>query len=1086
MRIYWSLFFVLCIGLLKTQTNADCPNAIPLCTTPNFTFYAGSTYGTIDELPLSNTISNPGTNPASTNSGCLLSGENRPQWLLITIGNPGTLEFVFGSGTSANPQLGFYDWAMWPYSPSACSDILNNILPPIRCNWNSSQSGGTGIASSTNIPTGGVSSNYEPPLLVNGCQQYIICISNYSGVNTLVSFQSLGTASLSCSPNCLTLNSPQVCIGSFTNVVGVSTGNLSNVSFSLSPGNLSSPSPSFAVNPSVTTSYTMYASGINTQSALVTQSAVTTVTVYPQPVLAPSFTQATCLSSYKAFNLGLSFNPSPAIPAYTVSWSTIPFGVLSPTQTATSGAGIQPIPYSVTVTAAGGCKAITAFTMQNAPEPVSIELNPPGSSHLITCAQNSINLVTVNASYSYTWSNGVNAPITGPLAVFTTSMLGTWTINAVNPISGCTSSLAVNIGQSTLVPNGIITPTFQTITCNLNNAIPIQAFANPSVNILHQVTSPLGGIYTNNTYSISYTPGGPGTYSYCLLNTTNGCSTCKTFTVTSNQGFPTFSVSSPQNFTLGCTTKSVATININNASATNSLQIPNGGPVSYTLLSPGSSTVTPTGTLSGNSSYSVTVPGTWTVITKDNTSFCETRLPVSVLQNTLGPDISALVPQQILDCYVTRVTLKGQSSTNNISYLWSFPGVPGNLNSDSIVVFSNVTAPSNTLVANYTLTITDNNNTCKSSSVIPVYQNLFKPKALISNGGTSNFNCITSTVVLTNQSSTGIPPNTIYTTNLPIVAQVWEGPSPQEPAQMNSTYTGSMVGIYTLTVLDLNNGCVSKTTTTIADNKVYPQFVDPLTPAQFTLDCGKDSVAISPRLSNQTPAFQYNWLAPPNAIISGAQSGTLITKTTGLYRVIVTNNITGCVANGNVVVVNGTLQAGFEADKLEGFAPLDINFSNTSKSQNNLNINSYWSFGNGTFSNTASANLMASTVYSLAGTYSVSLFARKGTCLDTFVKVIRVDLPSKLEIPNVFTPNGDQVNDFFFFKTSNLEHITLLIYDRWGNKVVEMNSDSGNVIWDGKNQQSKDMSEGTYFYVVKASGKDGQTYNKTGTVSLLR
>ncbi len=1086
MRIYWSLFFMLCIGLVKAQTNADCPNAIPLCTTPNFTFYAGSTFGTINELPLANTISNPGTNPASGNAGCLLSGENRPQWLLITIGNPGTLEFVFGSGTSANPQLGFYDWAMWPYSPSACSDILNNILPPIRCNWNISQSGGTGIASSTNIPTGGIAGNYEPPLLVNGCQQYIICISNYSGVNTLVSFQSLGTASLSCSPNCLLLNSPQVCIGSFTNVVGVSSGNLSNVNFSLSPGNLSSPSPSFAVNPTVTTSYTMYATGINTQSALVTQSAVTTVSVHPQPIVTPSFTQATCLSNYKAFDLGLTFNPSPAIPAYTVSWSTIPFGVISPLQTTSSGTAILAMPYSATVTAAGGCKAVASFTMQSAPEPVSIQLNPPGSNHLITCAQTSINLVTVNASYSYTWSNGINAPITGPLAVFTTSMLGTWTINAVNPVSGCTSSIAVNIGQSTLVPNAIISPTFQSITCNLNNALPIQAFANPSVNILHQVTSPLGGIYTSTTYSISYSPGGPGTYSYCLINTTNGCSSCKNFTVTSNQGFPTFSVRSPQNFTLGCTTTSVAIINITNASATNSLQIPNGGPVSYTLLSPGSSTATPTGSLSGINTYTVNVPGTWTVITKDNTSFCETRLPVTVLQNTFTPNISALVPRQILDCYVSKVTLKAQSTNSNINYLWSFPGVPGNLASDSILVSTNAGVPGNTLVANYTLTITDNDNTCKSTSVIPVYQNLFKPKALISNSGITTINCLTSTVVLTNQSSTGIPLNSIYTTNLPVVAQVWEGPSPQEPLQMNSTYTGSMVGVFTLTVLDLNNGCISKTTTSIADNRVYPQFLDPNSTSQFTLDCGKDSVSISPRLSNQNAGFLYNWISPPSAIISGAQTGTLITKTTGLYRVIITNNVSGCVTNGNVMVVNGTLHAGFEADKLTGYAPLEVNFSNASKSQNNLGISSYWSFGNGSYSITPSANIMASAVYSLAGNYTVSLVARKGTCLDTFVKVITVELPSRLEIPNVFTPNGDQVNDLFFLKTSNLEQISLLIYDRWGNKVVEMTSDSGNVAWDGKNQESKDLSEGTYFYVIKASGKDGQLFNRTGTVSLLR
>ena len=111
------LFVIIFISLkINSQTNADCINAIPLCSTPSFTFYSTAGNGAVNDIPTGNNISNPTTNPASTNSGCLLSGENVPQWLLITIGNAGTLEFVFGAGTSANPQAGFYDWAMWPYS----------------------------------------------------------------------------------------------------------------------------------------------------------------------------------------------------------------------------------------------------------------------------------------------------------------------------------------------------------------------------------------------------------------------------------------------------------------------------------------------------------------------------------------------------------------------------------------------------------------------------------------------------------------------------------------------------------------------------------------------------------------------------------------------------------------------------------------------------------------------------------------------------------------------------------------------------------------------------------------------------------
>ena len=150
---------LLLVSLVKlnaqTNINADCIDAIPLCSTPNFTFNATSGFGSVADIPTTATISNPGTNPASSNAGCLQQGELKPQWLLITVGNAGNLEFVFGAGTSANPQVGFYDWALWPYNALTCQGIQNNTLPPVRCNWNASNSGGTGIASGTNIPTGG-------------------------------------------------------------------------------------------------------------------------------------------------------------------------------------------------------------------------------------------------------------------------------------------------------------------------------------------------------------------------------------------------------------------------------------------------------------------------------------------------------------------------------------------------------------------------------------------------------------------------------------------------------------------------------------------------------------------------------------------------------------------------------------------------------------------------------------------------------------------------------------------------------------------------------------------------------------------
>ena len=850
----------------------------------------------LEDIPPGSNISNPSTNPASSNSGCLQAGELNPQWLIVTVGNPGTLEFVFGSLASANPQVGYYDWAMWPYNASTCSGIFNNTLPPIRCNWNGSSLGGTGIASAANTPTGGSPLNFEPPLTVNGCQQYIICISNFSGVNTLVSFQSLGTASLSCNPNCLQVNSPQICAGKNATIIAVSSGNLANINFSLNPGGLSSPTPTFVVTPTVNTTYTVYATGLNTSSVSVTQTAITTVTVDAQPFAAPTLTQSTCTNTFNAFNLGLTFFPVNSNPSYTVGWSpTAPPG-LAPGQTTLNG-GIPPGLYSATITAAGGCSAVTSVSINSTPAPPIIALNPPGSSHSITCYQPTVTITPLNANYTYTWSNGLIAPITTSDAAFTSTMTGSWTITAINPASGCIATQTIAIGINTVVPTSAISPTFQNITCSVTSISNVSTTASPSVNITQQILSPLGGTFATTSYTSLYTPGVPGTYTYCVTNGVNGCSDCKNFTVTSNQGFPTFLVnSSPPNFTLGCTTTSVLAVNILSASATNSNQIPTGGPVSYTILAPNASSVTPSGTLSGVSNPTVNVPGTWTVVVKDNNSFCETRLPISILSNTVGPDIVVDTINPVLSCYQPQVTLKGSSSLNLVTYSW---GLPGNLSQpgDTLTVYTNTASITNTLVGNYTLSIVNNNSTCKSTSVVPIYQSIFPPKAGIS-PLTSSISCTTGTVILTNQSSSAVPPNFIFPPTKPVVGLLWEGPTPLDPLQLSTTYVGNVVGIYTLTVKDLNNGCTSKTIATVSDNRVYPT-IDSTGSIPPPIDCGS-AATLAVHVSNlPSNLLSYTWTTPTGAtVFPSVNSPSITAGTKGIYRVLITNTNSGCSTNG--------------------------------------------------------------------------------------------------------------------------------------------------------------------------------------------
>jgi len=1062
-----------------SQINDNCINAIPLCSTPSFTFNANSGPGTIIDFSTTSTISNPINNPFPPNSGCLKSGELNPQWLLLTIGNAGWLEFVFGAANSPNPQAGCYDWAMWPYSPTTCADILNNTLPPIRCNWNATCSNGTGIASASNIATfGGNSGDFEPPLAVNACQQFVICISNYSGVNTLVSFQSLGTASLSCNPNC----NPNyaICHGSSATIVPVNFAALSNPVFSIQPGGTSNTTGSFVVTPTITSSYTTFITGVNSVNAVQTITSVSTVTVNAQPSAAPTITNTSCTSTVNMVNLNVAFNPPGSTPGYSINWSPIPNGISTPSSQTSFTGGILPGLYNATITTTAGCSATTSFSIDPPPAQAVISLNPLGLSHTITCYSD-VTLTALDAALNYTWSSNVSV-FNGPVGIFTSSMAATWTLVAQNPLSGCMATQTLVVGLNTVTPVASITPSFQTINCNLNSVTTITATANPTVNVTHQILAPQGGTFSAQSHTLIYTPGGVGTFTHCVVNDANGCSTCNTFTVTSSFGFPTFSVSSPQNFTLGCNSTSCAAIHIDNGNTS----LPPGGPVSYTVLPPGSSTVTPNGPLGSAAQYTVCAPGTYTVITKDNTSFCETRTPISILSNTFAPDISAIVPRQILDCYVPKITLKGQSTTNNVSYLWNFPGNPNSMQGDTVPVRTLSASPNVSFVANYTLIITNNSSTCKSTSVIPIFQNLYPPKAIMSAGATS-LSCSIYTIVLTNQSTTGIPPATGFPNNLPVVAYTWNGPSPQVEGQLLTTYIAATAGIYTLTAKDLNNGCMTSTTTTIGDNRIYPNLNKPSAPPAFTLDCGASSRTVSPYISGPTAGFTYSWITVAGSTVSGATTATLTTNKIGNYRIIVTNTLNGCSSVAEVNVVNGTLNADFELQPEKGQAPLLVTFyNNSSSSLGSSSVTSYWNFANNTTSVTNSSNLSPTTTYSLPGTYKVTMFATKGTCVDTMTKYIEVEIPSTMQVPNVFTPNGDDVNDLFFLKSTNLEEISIMIFDRWGRKVYDLVSETGNIAWDGKTSAGKEVADGTYFYIIKARGKDGNSFEKKGTVNLYR
>ena len=233
-----------------------------------------------------------------------------------------------------------------------------------------------------------------------------------------------------------------------------------------------------------------------------------------------------------------------------------------------------------------------------------------------------------------------------------------------------------------------------------------------------------------------------------------------------------------------------------------------------------------------------------------------------------------------------------------------------------------------------------------------------------------------------------------------------------------------------------------------------------------------------------TSGYNYNWVTAGSSISTNYYIENLSAGNN--YTVTITD-ANGCTVNESTGIL--TQPSDFVANVTSNYTgpqagPFNVIFTDNTTSVDPYNFE--WTFADNSTENypngTSSFNISFDTLDVGLNYIYVTLENEVTGCIDSVG--FRIDVQGIPEIHNVFTPNGDNVNDYFDFEEYAMQEISVEIYNRWGQIVYSW--DIPNYQWDGRDFDGRNLSEGVYYYVLSSTGIDGERYLRKGSITLLR
>ena len=531
----------------------------------------------------------------------------------------------------------------------------------------------------------------------------------------------------------------------------------------------------------------------------------------------------------------------------------------------------------------------------------------------------------------------------------------------------------------------------------------------------------------------------PGAY---FLNVANGvCESSDLLVVLENRIVPTAEAGSNQNINCqGDTIKLVGTASNTQIRHSYQWQGPNGFQ-------------------SNDSIITTTQAGVYRLVITNVTNFCTSTMDsVAIVDNSTPLNIT-LVSSGNLTCINETVQLTGSSTGGNIQYQWS--------NEREILLpFSNKSSLEVMEAGIYTLTARDMNG-CEAFSTTTVIENRDLPMA--NAGSDKNLGCTNTNVTLDgSQSSEGR--NFRYQ---------WTGSGAIINANSSQAAVEN-IGNYILTVSNIVNGCTASDTVAVTDQ------TNNISSVNFTIEpplCEGDNnglIKIENVIGGQAP-YQYRFEGSSFSAIN--QFNNL---QPGNYNIVV-REATGCEYELEAFVrppVPIGIDLGDDirtklGDSLVIPALIAPNF--------NAIFKIIWTNEKGEIICDGCSEI--GFVPFVSQQIQVQIEDSNG-CTKQDIISIYVDRDNLLFQPNVFSPNGDNNNDWFTILGSDGVKVVqnLKIYDRWGELVYFQplvdfkNPQAG---WDG-NKDSKPLLPGVFLYSAEVIYINGSRERVAGEVTLLR